>query len=103
MVLQGRWSQSKRSSRVLRVCGTITIREKPKPSGAIHREEPLISSLLATGMLDTFRIHHPTTQAASRCGTGGTGNRVDFYMLVWPSGEAECAAALLSPVRCAQD
>ena len=59
---------------------------------AVHREESLVSSLLATGMLDTFRIHHPTMQAVSRCGPGGKGNRIDC-ILVWPSEEAECVAA----------
>jgi hypothetical protein len=41
---------------------------------AVHREESLVSTLLAVGMIDTFRSVNPTMQATSRYrGTRGTG------------------------------
>eukprot|EP00959_Pyramimonas_sp_CCMP1952_P070257 1467085-Pyramimonas_sp.AAC.1 len=50
-------------------------RHDSRGTGAVHGKDSLIASLLATGMLDTFGIHHPTMQAVSRCGPGGTGKR----------------------------
>ena len=61
-------------------------------TGAVHRSASLVSSLLSTGMIDTFRVMHPTMCAVSRCTSGRDGNRIDAIM-VWPSEEAECVAA----------
>jgi hypothetical protein len=61
---------------------------------AVHREESLVSTLLAAGMIDTFRSGNPTMQATSRQVEGDKGNRLDT-ILIWPSVETKCVAAAL--------